>query len=194
MMHLTKKFKGIKTVRMLFLALFFGVTLSILLSQIALAYHLFGGRWPNQTCCLALYTYTTAHQSYNRTALTNGSSVWNNSSAHYTLISTSNSSSAQVTLNDVLDTSVSWDGIAYLGPCNSCTYSGASVFLNTYYTSGYTDDQRQSVAAHELGHVAGLAHTDGCVLMTPSTFNRWGICHIKTPQQDDINGVNAQYH
>ena len=57
-------------------------------------------------------------------------------------------------------------------------------------------DLIRAIYGHEIGHMVGLAHNKGCVLMNPTTFgpgSRWQGCGINTPLSDDINGVNAQY-
>jgi predicted Zn-dependent protease len=68
--------------------------------------------------------------------------------------------------------------------------------LNAAKTQNLTRAQIQTVAAHELGHVLGLAHeTTTCALMNPNPDYMTFFCGgwVNTPQQDDVNGVNAMY-
>lgn len=68
--------------------------------------------------------------------------------------------------------------------------------LNDYYLADDPSEARQSVIAHELGHSVGLAHEYGAVLMNPWTWgdsSRYGEYGVNTPQQDDVDGVNAIY-
>ncbi|MCL6561990.1 MAG: matrixin family metalloprotease [Firmicutes bacterium] len=67
-----------------------------------------------------------------------------------------------------------------------------AIDLNTYYTAGYSTTHVEAISGHELGHALGLAHNPTCpVLMNPD--DAYTTCDIYTPQQDDINGVNAIY-
>jgi hypothetical protein len=85
------------------------------------------------------------------------------------------------------------NGWTVLSPCDSCNYNFADLYLNYAFTKDYPGPEIQSVAAHELGHLAGLAHSSGCVLMNPDTGIRWESCGINLPRTDDVNGVNALY-
>jgi predicted Zn-dependent protease len=64
--------------------------------------------------------------------------------------------------------------------------------LNYHFTRSDSASTIKGIAAHELGHAIGLAHTSGCVLMTPYTSTR-NSCGIYGPVSDDINGVNSLY-
>jgi hypothetical protein len=176
----------------------------LIFSHNAFAYNLFGGRWPNQPhrgCCaqLSLY-YSSGLKSYDKTGWQNGQNAWNASSANIVYLTTTDTSNP-IYLQDGYYNNVSWDGVTYLYPCNSCTYSTANVVMNWYFTGryssvgSYSTGEIQSVAAHELGHLLGLAHNNlsSCVLMNGFTDQRWVQCQIKTPQSDDANGVNALY-
>ncbi len=68
----------------------------------------------------------------------------------------------------------------------------ADITLNVYYYDPSPANERQCVVAHEFGHVLGLGHAAWWVqaLMNTMAWDWWGIY---TPQQDDINGVNAIY-
>jgi hypothetical protein len=129
----------------------------------------------------------------------NGVSAWNASPA---LIYFNRQSSCCTHIQlDALNTSYySWDGLSqcyfnawgYFTQCNE--------YINLYDNGpagpgigGYPVGKRQAVTAHELGHVLGLAHTNGCVLMQPDTAVLWDTCGINTPQADDVAGVNAMY-
>lgn len=49
------------------------------------------------------------------------------------------------------------------GKCTTATGSHAArgtIFINLYYVSGATANQKQWLLTHELSHVIGLAHTD----------------------------------
>lgn len=161
----------------------------------ALAYHLEGPKWentPNSGCCATIHVqYSSAFYSGDRAAFDGARSAWNGSAANVLLPA----ASGALTVDDTYDSNVSWDGITYWGWHRSCPwcqkyFSYANVYLNYYYTSGYSAATKQGVAAHELGHAIGLDHTNGCVLMNPYTSSR---CGITGPVTDDINGTNALY-
>jgi hypothetical protein len=179
-----------------FLASIAGMTLAGFFSQNAAAYNLEGPRWsgqPTSGCCAHLYLqYAAALYPGDSTVYDNGRFAWNNTASANIFFYTASSSSIYAT--DQNNSSASWDGRT------TYTYSGgyfthATVELNYYYfsTLNYPAEKKQGVAAHELGHVAGLAHTSGCVLMTPYSDTRWDTCGIKTPQTDDVNGLNSLY-
>jgi hypothetical protein len=173
------------------------------------AYHLEGPRWPNQPsggCCLYVSYYIASGTSTSSvTAWNSGAAAWNGSAANYLV----ESGGATNSLGSTYNSSVGWDGITTLYTSGN-TFTKFQSLLNTYYTENhttcgfwpfpdcYTDATRKSVAAHELGHVAGLDHTSACVLMNPYTFGSGGrftsdCGYINVPKTDDINGVNAQY-
>lgn len=173
----------------------------------AQAYGFLGGRWANQPtsgCCLTLtYNSSLTTNTYDQTGWNDALGSWNSSGANVIYISAN--SSYLVDLRDTYDSTVGWDGYTRLYvngvECygTSCRWNYDISFLNDYYTHDYSRQEIHSVAAHELGHTAGLAHQAKCVLMDPYTFGSYpgrytSTCgYIYTPQSDDINGVNAQY-
>ncbi len=159
------------------------------------AYSLEGLRWdntPTSGCCAGINVQCQSAMAFIDIAgWDNARWTWNASPANVTLYN----GSGALTVDDVSHDTVGWDGITYYAGvwCSTGTYfQYASLYLNYYYTRNYSAATIQGVAAHELGHAIGLAHTDGCVLMTPYTNTR-DSCGIYGPYQDDVNGVNALY-
>lgn len=190
---------------MCYLASLLGVALFISSTNIVQAYNLLGGRWSGQPgahiCCANFNVQLlTPMSSKGLAGWQNANSTWNSSVANVIVNSTSSAviSEGEFDFGTNSDGCDGCDGITFLNPCNNCTYTSASLYVNTFYTSQsqYTTAVMQAVTAHELGHLFGLAHSNGCVLMNPFTFgtgSRWDGCGINTPQSDDTNGVNAQY-
>lgn len=164
----------------------------------ASAYNLLGIRWagtPTSGCCAALNVqYASTFQPGDRDAFDNARGAWNGSSAN--VIFTSGSSA--LTVGDTVNSSVGWDGITNStyntcpSPLTGYCFVSSNVYLNYYYTSGYTPSVSQGVAAHELGHAIGLDHYPYCDLMNGYTPSRI-LCGIAGPVLDDINGVNSLY-
>lgn len=178
------------------------VSISIIILNLVLciydvdAYVLNGARWPGQpySGCCANVTFQIAPGMYapNYTAWLDGSTVWNNSPA-YIYYRRTTSSSGNINLRETYNSGVGWSGIA---TWSNSSYANAVGQLNRYYTQNYNANKIQAIAAHELGHFLGLADlATVCTgsLMSYAPGPQYDQCGYNTPQQDEVNGVNAQY-
>lgn len=161
----------------------------------AKAYALEGLRWPGQPtsgCCANLTVeYLTVSASYDSAGYFSGFLMWNNSFNSGVNVNVTSVSSSRWTADDLYNPNVSWDGLTTTSP-NGQYFNAVSMHLNYYWTSTYTQTVINALAAHEIGHGLGLADIGACVLMEPQTpLRNW--CGVYSPQQDDKNGVNAQY-
>jgi len=173
------------------------LALMLLVTTSVFAYHLEGPRWygtPHSKCCAhVLVNVQGSWHTVDRTGLNNAVKAWNASPAN--VILTQNHTGA-LTIQETSRPSVSWDGLTNYAwsTSNGVKYfTYAHVYINYHYTHSYPAGATQGVVVHELGHALGLAHTNGCVIMTPGTSERWFTCHIDTPRTDDINGINKLY-
>lgn len=126
--------------------------------------------------------------TYDTTAYSDAISAWNYSPAY--IVFTSNPGMVYAT--DAYNSGTSLDGWTNYGSSNNY-FTWANTYLNYYYTVNYPPEKIQGIAVHELGHSVGLAHASGCVIMVASSYTRWNICGIDTPQTDDDNGIDALY-
>lgn len=177
-------------VRLSLLALVFALALVVAPLQSAFAYAYLGSRLANQPtsgCCASVNLQYTSMTSKDTTGWNNARSTWNGSAANVLFY---NGSSSYV-VRDTYNSSVGWDGVTY--NYGGSTTTSSDIYLNSYYTSGYSDGKVQAVSAHELGHLLGLAHVNGCVLMNPYTSTRYDTCGVNYPTSDEVNGVNGLY-
>jgi hypothetical protein len=167
-----------------------GLCALTLTAQPALAYNLEGQRWagtPTSGCCANL----TIQFIHFETGLDNAYGNW----ANYNGVDSNvnwYSGSSVATADQTFNGGVSWDGITYYNFDGSNNFTSANAWLNDYYASGYSLQDRIGVMSHEAGHQIGLAHGSGCVLMVPDTPTR-SSCGVWTPQTDDLNGAKAVY-
>jgi predicted Zn-dependent protease len=113
---------------------------------------------------------------------------WNSTS---TPVNFTEATTAKINLTGIDQSSTSYDGLTSCSASGGiATYCGA--WINHYYLKGYSQNKAAGVAAHELGHVLGLDHTSGCVLMYAYSDYR-DSCGANSPKADDINGINAIY-
>ena len=82
--------------------------------------------------------------------------------------------------------------------CREGRFLAVVSLYNTYYTDGFTFDQRVSLMTHEMGHGLGLSHgsaPERCPvpIMTPNFSDTWSRCHEAWPQPADIEGINVLY-
>jgi len=156
----------------------------------AQAYNFTGAKWttvnPLRTRLSITYGGTNSANAW-----INASSDWTATSAPVSITRPTTGGTPPVTLSDQKNSSVSWDGLSNWYP-GSGTTTNATGWLNVYYTAGYSASTRKGVAGHELGHIMGLAHNSGCVLMVSTTSTR-NSCAVYIPKADDIAGINALY-
>jgi hypothetical protein len=163
----------------------------------AKAYSLEGLRWPGQPtsgCCANLTVeYLTVSQSYDLAGYFSGFIDWNNAWGSGVNVNVTSVSSSRWTADDLYNPNFSWDGLTTISPqLNGQYFNAVSMHLNSYWTQIYSQSVINALAAHEIGHGLGLADVNACVLMQPQTQTRI-YCGVYGPQQDDKNGVNAQY-
>lgn len=159
----------------------------------ALAFNLLGGRWSASDIGNLTYAISGA-ESWEVQAWRDGAAAWNSAGTPARLVERGYYDSWKVGLSTWYDANDSRDGYAQLIPSTTANpYTGAFSYINSFYTDGYVPEKRQSVTAHELGHVLGLGHADGAVLMNPFTNVRWDQDRINQPTADDRAGVNALY-
>jgi len=172
------------------------MTLSFTFAPSASAYALEGYKWgvpegPG-TCCATINVYFEAMgyiTDYH--GWVDGFNAWNASPALMYLGDNYDPNDG-LHVADVDDVSVPWDGLTQWRVTSDGYFTQVRAYLNYYFTQDYDAGTIQGVATHEFGHSVGLAHSPGCVVMTPYTQTRFN-CNVTTPTADDVNGINAIY-
>ena len=161
----------------------------LLCPSVTFAYNLWGYTWDSVD---PLYYWMDNWVGYNtRTAFVYSMEQWNATS---TPVNFQNSGNYDVYLFETNRDDVTWDGRTSASVQGS-KFVKVYCYLNMYYTDDYGTNKRRSVAGHELGHVLGLDEMGyyDSVLMNQYTDRRYDVYGVYTPQQDDIDGVNAMY-
>lgn len=171
------------------------IVLILLPTQDVLAYNLTGLRWsgqPTSGCCATLYTYNDSNMyTSSANAWDSARNAWTNSAAN--LIYYTTTSSTTIYLTDEYSTQT-WDALStWYDDSTHTYYTSARGSINTRKSPNYSAAQLKAAATHELGHIAALGHYGGCVIMNADPIAMYNSCGYNTPQQDDINGINAVY-
>ncbi|BCJ64892.1 matrixin family metalloprotease [Polymorphospora rubra] len=167
----------------------------VVIQQSANAYAFIGCKWNTSAVryyvpspLLSFPTWLNAGDSW---AGLDASLTWINSNVHIHAT------------NESRGNTVVWTGVTRhrgtlqdMPPCPGGIFTAGQVevVLNWTAISGYSNAQKQGVAAHEFGHALGLAHTTTTPikLMYPYDSNRHSA-GVTTPQSDDRAGINALY-
>jgi hypothetical protein len=180
-------------VERLAIALVLSITLLLFQMHPTSAYTLENVKWANQpspgSCCANLtVNMSSVGYSIDQTGWNNGMAAWNDDSQAFITWQTTTGYSV-IDLYDTYDSGVTWVGEAPYQQ-DSGYFTLAAGYLNYYYTQNMSADAIQGVAAHELGHIAGLGHSQYCNTVMYASV---GLCQADTPQSDDEQGINALY-
>lgn len=152
--------------------------------------HFFGGRFSHTSGTVLDLGYTTngSWQGY----MGVGFDAWNSSGANVDFFPTSISSSDV----DFYGGSYpdSWWGNTVHHPClgGGCTpYSYTECYINTRVLTSHPDLTKNKVAAHEIGHAMGLAHTSSTA--SYRSILKQGTLSYSTPQTHDVNDIDQLY-
>jgi len=164
------------------------VTATLLLSTATANAHFLGGSFPHTNGSFLYLGYTT-QGSYTAQAQAAAAS-WHSTPTLLFVQPEDISTSEEDFYGFAYD--ATWWGLTTLHPCSGsgCSYVWADLQLNTNTLGVESDFIRQKVACHEFGHGVGLAHVVGGTI---ASIMRQGTLSYNTPQQHDIDDVNALY-
>ncbi|AVX32244.1 hypothetical protein CTH_2711 [Carboxydocella thermautotrophica] len=174
--------------------------------QSASAYFTLPYRWPDN-----IFYYKIDSSANDLTSLiSNAANSWNTT----TPVSISNSSTGEILIKKVNDSTVTWSGKTnlYVGSIGGKYYYNQGIVqINQAKIGSYTSLQKQGVIAHEFGHVIALADDNGYLLYgdpkvlmlgydserhklgiyTPQSVNKYvpGVGYV----YGDIEGANYLY-
>ncbi|HSH03186.1 MAG TPA: matrixin family metalloprotease [Anaerolineae bacterium] len=178
----------VQTYRLKLLA---GLFLFILLMPIGIASaHRLGGKFRHTTGQWLYLGYTRSGDYWyqaERAAVS-----WHNTPTRLVVYKTTYANS-KVDFYTVTN-SGTWWGLAVHHPCpgggSNCVYSWADLYMNKRTLANQSTATRQKVAAHELGHGIGLAHTTSIFYRS---IMKQGYLSYNTPQTHDVTDTNGIY-
>ena len=151
-----------------------------------------GGKWTTNP-----KTITTVLPSAYQTPMNDSIVAWNSIFSQIgsaRRIDKTSVSSSTVTLNAVSYGNTSWNAQGQPGPSiTSGTYTYGTMRLNRTYMDAYTARKKRAISAHEWGHLLGLAHRDGKVLMNVQGsgvyYDQWGIFYPTSADKTDLDQI-----
>lgn len=180
------------TVRVIILVAMVTV-LSIMAVSPVFAYNLWGYEWEDVDPLNYWYNYYDFEDDPDTMGCWYYSAGdWNDTGTEVNYVLISYYPSPDVRCGKAYQSGVPWDGLCSI-TVQGTTIIYADVTINKYYTDSYSTNKKRSVTCHELGHAVGLGDSSGAVVMNGWTSYRYDTYGIYTPQQDDIDGVNAMY-